>query len=1441
MAANIQQIGAGGTLRRPHQQQLSQVLYAQIMTQSVPTTGWHGSVSPNMRVGHAMNIVTNSFLAMPQADSTQVITVGLTYERDAFTTSPDKTTYEQRVLSRVNELFRKRQANEQNIHHGLTAQAAAQAQAQAQNQAQMMMNQNMQMRGMGQPLQQGFQNFQQMQQSPINLQGQPNMGVNNPNGLPMNPNQQIMQTGGQMRPQMSMPAGMANLSTQDRIKVNQLALAKFNAISEPNRSQYRLAVQQKLAPQLVAQLQQENMDPLLYFFQSQVQSQVLQGASKSATGVNQQGMPMQVHQQRSMNQPAQQLQTGPNGEFGPFANVESIMNQQKAGLMAQEAGQMVVPASNGAGRNATPQPIGALPGPNQGAGQPALSHQLPQQFNGHQPAQQFKMDQKAAQTQAQIRAQAQAKQMQGQPGGLNGPAGASQSPAMNTLNAPVHRTPMGVAQTEGHQQIGQGNVPFRQQMMDPRFNQAGQRTPMAPNGTMNRNQMLHSILAQMPPETRQQIMSLPQEKVPEMIMRWNASRSGGPMPGRPQPQIGQLGPGNPIAQAMTQFAPGNNNLGQHPNLGMPMNQQSQLMMQQQINQLRNPNAPQNQMDRNTLVDNMIVPPKILEQLRLTPQQGAASPEIKKWGQLKQWMAQKNLPQSTIQSLLSIQNVQFQSYMKANQGLAAAAATSSQPPQSHLPQQGIHPNGQPTPQMGQLTPSIPGANPNIAITAQELQGAKKHDKFKGWPDERIRQMLLQMKMQALKNRAAGQMPGAPAQVPQVSQPGHPATAPALQSASGATAPQRQQNVGPETSTASPVGQARNVKPPQNNHAVPNAAVVPTAKTGTKRPMPDDVAEASNPSRTPIQRPYSQQPHVPPQIPHLTPEQLATMAPEQRQKYEAMVKSRSSAPSNQMSEDMLRLKAIGQEQHMAGMKEQLHDLPLTPEQYQETVQKLQAICGEMNKVSKILGRWYATTHDDARARLFFKMRIRLFKQFVDSEKMSVLRDKFSMTIAELDSTKTLLESIAKDFTASFPGLMKRISSQQNASEQAASQGGSTRPVPPTTQPAPLNAANLEKQTQAFMKMHQRNNSKTGQPPAAPTTAQPPFPFGAQSPDGQPTYVGPPAVTQESLQLPARKRPKTEAKAGTGPSQNGSSANASPQVQKLSSPEISKRQAPAEARQVPKFTCSNQYCEFGSIGFPTEDALRKHMDEEHIKPAEDPLKFATDSLAEVLGLDANGKVKKIPTTSGTISSPMDISRNNQTPTSRAEPVNSRDAPMKRQGSSTAPKPNELIKTIASKTGTPKPDLGLKIVDGASPIAAVNGAAPLQAASGELIGATIDPQELLSGVTGLEMGGDGAILDMNVYRAITPNDTPESIKDSASSEPNSDVSEGVALNVTLDMGFGTWDPFALGHDTTAMDLGNVDNLPGLPYPGFSWDEVNPDFDKPFAIDTSFFSLDAS
>ncbi|KAI0879512.1 hypothetical protein GGS24DRAFT_573 [Hypoxylon argillaceum] len=1420
MAANLTQMGGSQlNLRAPGNQQLSQFLYAQIMRQQVATTGWHSAVSPNMRVGNAMNIITNSVLAMPQNDVNQIVNHGLNFERDAFTSSPDKTTYEARLLARINELFKKRQANEQSIQNSLSHAAA-------QNQAQMMVNQNMQMRGMGQPLQQGFPTLQhQMQASPINQQGQPNIGVG-PNGLPINSNQQVMQMGAQMRPQMPIQSGLASLSRDDRMKAHQYAMAKVNQTPEPSRPQYRAAVSQRFGPQLTAQLQQEGMDPLLYYFQNQWVAQMLQGPSKGQPGVNQPGMPMQAHQQRAMNQPPQQLPTGPNGEYGPFANVESIMNQQKAGLMAQEAGQMVVPASSGAGRNATPQPMGSLPGPNHGAGQPALQHQLPQQFN-HQPTQ-IKMDQRAAQTQAQIRAQAQAKQMQGQPGGLNGPGGVSQSPAMNTLNAPVRRTPMGVGQMEGHPQLGQGNVQFGQQRMDPRFNQPGQRTPMGPNGGItNKNQLLHSILAQMPPDTQQQILSLSHDKIPETIMRWNASRGAGLIAGRPPPQLGQLGPVNPISQPMNQFPAGNNNLAQHPNLSMPMNQQNQLMMQQM--KLRN--MPQGSMDRQALMDNMPVPPKILDQLRVSTPQGGVSPDIKKWGQLKQWMEQKNLPPATIQGLLSIQNAQFQNYIKSQAGLATP---NSQPPT--MPQQGVHPNGQANLQTVQPTMNMGGSHLNIAISPQELQNARNHEKFKGWPDERIRSVLLQLKMQALKNRAAGHMSGA-ARPPQTAQVGQAAPAPATpsQPVNGSVAP-RQQNAGLETSTASPAVQARNIKQPPNR-AAPNASTVPTAK-GVKRPMPDDAAEAANASGTPIQRPHVQQPHpggssVPPPILHLSPEQLASMTPEQRQKYEAMVKNRQSATGTTMSDEMIRLKAIGQEQHQAAAKEQLPDITMTPEQYRDTAQKIQAMSGEMNKISKILGRWYTLTHNDERAKLFFKLRMRLIKQYVDGDKMTMLKDRFSMTLTDLDSVRSMLESMARDVAAHYPHSMRKNLSQQNASESAP-QGVSTHPaVPNTSQPAPLNAANLEKQTQALNIMHQRNNSRAGQPPAAPTTAQPPFPFGAQSPDGQPTYGGQPAVTQDNLQLPARKKVKTEPRAGTGPHQNGLVVNASPQVPKLSSPEMNKRAAPPEAKQAPaaqKFFCKDEYCDSRNIGFATEETLRKHTEEEHIKPEEDPMKFVETGLAEVLGLDANGKLKKVPPPGSNVQSPGDTSK-------------SRDTPMKRQLSVTGSKPNELTKTIAGKTGTPKLDSLSRAVDGATPSAIANSGMAPQAVGSSPMARTIDPQELFAGVTGLEMGGGGAILDMNVYRALTSHDTPESSKESTSSEQNSDVSEGVALNLKLDMGFDVWDPFGFSSAPMGvnMDLGKGDDMPGLPYSSFAWEDVEPDFDKPFVLDTSYFSLDAS
>ncbi|KAI1409548.1 hypothetical protein F5Y13DRAFT_182031 [Hypoxylon sp. FL1857] len=1449
MAANMPQMGGGGPVRqRPPHQQLSQLVYTQMVSTPAQTNSWQDQVQTNMRVSNAMNLISNSFLAMPNVDSQQLVSHGLTFEREAFMNSPDKGTYDQKIGGRVQELFKRRQAHEQSLQNTLNAQAAAQAQAQ------MMMNQNMMSRGMGQQPQQGFQHLQQqMQPSQIPQQAhQPGMGMAGPGGVSMNPNQQAMQMGAaQMRPQIPMHVTLANLSAQDRTKVTQLAVAKLNQTPESQRNQIRMMLQQRFSPQQMAQLQQENMDPVLYFFQNQI-LQASKGQPGANVGGNQAAMQAQ---QRQMNQGGQQLAGVPGNEFGPFSNVESIMNQQKAGLLAQEAGQMVVPASSGPGRNATPQPMGGVQGPNPGnhpgQNQAGIPNQLQQQFNLPQ-AQQLKMDQRAAQSQAQIRAQAQAKQMQGQPGGLNGPGAMSHSPGLNTLNTPVRRTPVSMGQGEGQPQMGQPNGPFGQGL-DPRFNQGNQRPQMGGNPN-NNAQIINAVLSQMAPEQRNAFMTLPPEKRNEMFMKWSANqaaRAATQMAGRGQPpQPNQFVQGNSLAQ----FGPGNN-VGQQPNPNIPMNAQNQMLLQQQLNRMRtmhNQNRPPGAPDTNAFMDAMEVPQRILDQLRGNQ---AMPQEVKKWGQLKQWLSQKSTNPTMLSQLQNFQNAQFQNILKQR------AAAGNQMPQPNMPPQGPQPpNAQmPTHPIGNMGPFQ-----NISITPTEFQHAKNHDKFRGVPDEKIRQALLQMKMHNMRSKAGGQAPNAQMQTPQTSQPGNINVAMSAPPPNAANVPQqRPQNMGPDANAANTTVPARNNRQPQNNRPPQTAPSAPPQKNSLKRASTDDVVEVPNPSSTPVQRPPSQQAQgqgAMSQMPQLNAAQLANLPPEQRSKYEAMLKSRqaaaagSGAQQSQLSEEMQRLKAIGQEEHINAAKEPYHEIPMTPEQYSDMAQKIQSMVGEMGKISKILGRWYTLTRDDNRARMFFKMRLRLVKQFVDGDKMTTLKKAFSLRPKDLDGVRAMLEGMARDVATQYPQVMKRnINQQQNASEGPQQGASENTATPPTGQPAPLNQANLEKQTQALNKMHQHQKtaSKSGHPPAAPTTSQPPFPFGAQSPNGQPTYMGKAAITATDLQLPARKKPRTGKESGIG--SGGPSANSSPQVQKAASPEMVKRQASTE-KPAPKlqYQCPEPSCEAHGIGFATQEAQQHHIEEEHVKPHQNPFKFATESLAAALGLDPNGKPRApanasttVPGTSQVSATPMthDASKQGQTPMSRADATPmSRDPSMRRQGSAAGSKPAELAKTIAGRIGTPKPDSGTKGGDGT----AGQGKPPAPVTDGAWPMTTIDPADLFNNFGGLESGGNGAISDMNVYRAITPNDTPESSKDSASSEPNSDVSEGVSLNLTLNMGFDVWNPFGGGPhidlDAPDVDLTDVDLTGGEnAFPAFSWDDVNIDFTKEFQLDTSLYSLDTT
>jgi hypothetical protein len=113
--------------------------------------------------------------------------------------------------------------------------------------------------------------------------------------------------------------------------------------------------------------------------------------------------------------------------------------------------------------------------------------------------------------------------------------------------------------------------------------------------------------------------------------------------------------------------------------------------------------------------------------------------------------------------------------------------------------------------------------------------------------------------------------------------------------------------------------------------------------------------------------------------LNPQQIATLSPEQRAKYEQMMKAQMSkagqmqlqaGQTQPQNEIMARLKALGQEEQRQSMLENMPEIPMSPQEHGETASKLQRIVVDMSKIGRGLSKWYGLTHDDKRAKLFFR---------------------------------------------------------------------------------------------------------------------------------------------------------------------------------------------------------------------------------------------------------------------------------------------------------------------------------------------------------------------------------------------------------------------------------------------------------------------------------------
>ncbi|TWU77325.1 hypothetical protein ED733_005133 [Metarhizium rileyi] len=1440
MAANMQQqqmAGAGQMmpqqLRRPpaNSHQIQQMVYQTLLQNSQTSNGlsWQGNVSLNDRLGKTMDLISNISLAMIGIDQYRAAEVGCIFERDIFHTMPSKEAYDQAMANKTLEFFKKRQANEPSLQNNLNANAQAQAQAQA------MMNMQAQMgRGMGQ-VQQGFQHLQhqmqpgqlpqQTQQHP-QLQQQQHMGM----GRAMGQNQQAMAM--QNRQPQQLPNDMSRLSQPDRNKVMEIAAKMMTQASEQQKSATRVNLQQRLTPQQLEDLRQQGKDPLDLYFQNQA-LQILKNnrlqAQQQAGAQNQNGgqpaapvMMQQQHSQQSFQQRQNMMNAGQPNDFSQFTpNMESIKDQQMTGLMAQQAGQMVVPASSGGAQHATQPGNQNMPG-GQGQNQASRQGQQQSQQGGVNLQQQMKMNQAAQQSQNQ--SQQMKMQQQNQQNGMAGGMPPSQSPAMNTLNTPVSRPPGGM-NPMGVQGIGQGNIPFG----DQRFNQGTQR----PN-----NLAFNNMLANMSPEQRQAIQGLPPDKLNEFFRKWQSQRqeqiamNGGQMNQQHRPPNQYAGQMNLSLGA----GQGAQNL-QQPNGGMPLNQQQQ----QQPQQVQMPRMPMQNNQAQAMMDTMDLPPQVQNIV------GQLPIEVKKWRDLKMWLSQNNNMAPPIRGqLVTLQQRQFQVFMQRRASMQQQAGQNPNLNAAAMPNTGGQMPNQS--QMG-VPRAVGNVPPHILqVTPQDLMQVRNQNlNFSQLPDDQLRGVVLQMKRQAFlsqqqqaqqmrNQQTLGQTPNQVQQQAGVAQNRMGAAPMPVQPTPQQhnRTPQSQTQPSPanmaQTASMQSTGQrqqATNAQARMSNQTQP-------AHKSLKRPSTDDAADtatSSNLSATPATTRPTSQPNqqMAKGVLILSPQQIALLNPDQRARYEQLVKLNQTQGANTGSqpapEPLNRLRTISQEEQRQFSQEAMPEISMSSQELAETGTKLQRIAQDMNKVSRGLTKWYSITRDDVRAKKFFRTRLRIMRQFSDGEPMKVLKDKFSINSAEIDQARAMLESMAKDLAASMygRGMMKPGQQGQQAPQgQGAGQNQAVQSQQPQlqqqqqlqqqpqpsqqSQPAPLNAANLEKNSQALKNQQKSAGKVGGSVPPAPTATQPPFSFGASSPHGNPSYIGKPKDI--NLQLPSsRKKQKVS---GQQPGQTPQAATPSPKTAKNASPEMRRQEPPK-----PLFPCKEPECEVAFLTFPSEQALQLHVEEEHNKPREDPVKFVKETLALVLGLDSDGSLKKdVKAADGATAMSLSASKQGQTPKNTAGTPIFQDNNMKRTGSALSKGADGKSKLDTTGPKQPKPN--------------------------PWAGCTIDPQALLNNL-GFENGLPNIVSDACLYRSLTPKDTPESSKDSGTSEPNSDISEGTALEI--DVNWQTFDTdllLDLNNASLEADCSSLDPMLLLdssrPVP--NWDEIDVDFSKPPQLDMSLYSM---
>ncbi|THC90865.1 hypothetical protein EYZ11_009678 [Aspergillus tanneri] len=1238
---------------------------AQALQSQGPFSGWRAEVPVKDRAVKVYQMLTSLRLIQPRVDLQSAAQAALSFEQKAFKEAREKVDYDKECNEKLIHIRDTRARQAAVMQNGIMPQAGqgsgmpgvGQSQFPQQMnrpavQASPMSGQQQMAMNMGDPNQQAaMQSRQQPQQPQQPQQTQPQQPQPQPQQAMLQQQQQQQQRA-QQRPNgtTSLTDDLNTLSAQEYDHVCRIANQILSKTSPEDIEKIKMNLQNMTSEQK-QYLNRKNMDPITYFFRSQALTYLRRhkrarlelnrnpnaGADPN-TVMNDQIMNPQQRQlfqnmmnlQRNSAFPMANQQHHDQSSF--MGNVENIQGQQADGLRSQEAGQLVVPASSsqmnqqpfnpqnmfqvgqqlGQGGQASMNGAGMSP---QFFAQQQLQNAQAVQQDRTQPANQFQA-QSQAQTQAQARAQAAQKAQMAISQAGQASSHLQQQMAQQNSAMPMLNRPMAPGQMSPAQVAAQVRPPSRPPGLGQQPGLGGQPTmqalPQIPSGLPP---AVQEQLAQMNPEQLSVFLNQQRRALAnnQALARANATQQSMPM----QQNLSQSGQG----QQMTNGQMGNNqnmraslNLQQQlaagmggsqpqPNQmlqGQPMSaqqrqQQQQQQRQQEFYKLQLPRGGMDMSpDQIKEMDRLHFPPTILSS---NPNMVSPVPKhIKTWGQLKQWAAanQQVLGGMDLQKLMTLQKFHLAQILSQGKENARNPDQSGQGPWMPAPFQGQQQPfmNQQLFQAGQQQAPM-NMPPMRPVTAQDIQFARQRfgATLQNLSDDQIREVMHKSRQKNFihlaQNRAAAALANPQGQQ---NQPTH---QPAVTTPNVKSEPQAQQ---PATQPGQQ-NQATKAPAAASGKGAKGVAAKPPAKRKLQNEEPSEtqnnVAQAQPAAPRGPQAPQPSRPNFP-----FTREQLAAMTPQQRAQLEAQVRRQQG----QARPPITRAAAEEAWNNLPEKIRQVYNdtarqappadpVTVTPEQKATMTQQLRESTDMLGRMDALV-QWFAKIPGQEK-------NVRSLLAMPGNE--WALNDHLTIRPEYLTMTINYVKKL-------FHAMITHVSQHQRP---GASQSPSNGQAATQNNMPPLNANNLQ-QLQQEQEALQRARRASSQTAASTTPAVPPAPFGAPSPQGVPHAYGPANMHPDQLKLPQPKRRK-QSHAGATPTAIGVAGSKTPATK----PGAADAAKSAGAALHGAFKCSVPECQYHYHGFPSQNALDKHVEENHKveESIEDPLEFALESFRNSL----------------------------------------------------------------------------------------------------------------------------------------------------------------------------------------------------------------------------------